>query len=79
MNAAASPAQSRGGRIGLQALGSGGGAGYTARMVQLFLDAGALLGESPRWHAGEARLYWVDIDAHRIHRTNPATGSDEVM
>ncbi|HMO74955.1 MAG TPA: SMP-30/gluconolactonase/LRE family protein [Sphingopyxis sp.] len=48
-------------------------------MVELLLDAGALLGESPRWHAAEARLYWVDIDAFRIHRTDPATGTDEVM
>ena len=48
-------------------------------MVDLLLDAGALLGESPRWHAPEARLYWVDIDAHRIHRTDPATGATETM
>lgn len=48
-------------------------------MVQLLLDAGALLGESPFWHAAEARLYWVDIDGRKIHRTNPATGADEVM
>lgn len=48
-------------------------------MVTLLLDAGALLGESPRWHAAEARLYWVDIDAHQIHRTAPATGADQVM
>jgi sugar lactone lactonase YvrE len=48
-------------------------------MVDLLLDAGALLGESPRWHAAEARLYWVDIDAHRIHRTDPATGETETM
>ena len=48
-------------------------------MVDLLLDAGALLGESPRWHADEARLYWVDIDACRIHRTDPASGHDEVM
>lgn len=48
-------------------------------MVSLLLDAGALLGESPRWHASEARLYWVDIDAHQIHRTDPETGVDEVM
>ena len=48
-------------------------------MVQLLLDAGALLGESPVWHAAEARLYWVDIDARKIHRTDPATGTDEVM
>ena len=48
-------------------------------MVDLLLDAGALLGESPRWHAAEARLYWVDIDAHRIHRTDPETGATETM
>lgn len=48
-------------------------------MVQLLLDAGALLGESPRWHAAEARLYWVDIEGRKIHRTDPATGTDEVM
>lgn len=48
-------------------------------MVDLLLDAQALLGESPRWHAPEARLYWVDIDAHRIHRTDPATGATESM
>lgn len=48
-------------------------------MVDLLLDAQALLGESPRWHAPEARLYWVDIDAHRIHRTDPATGATRSM
>lgn len=48
-------------------------------MVELLLDAGALLGESPRWSASEQRLYWVDIDGQKIHRTDPATGADEVM
>lgn len=48
-------------------------------MVDLLLDAGALLGESPFWHGAEARLYWVDIEGRRIHRTDPATGIDEVM
>ena len=48
-------------------------------MVDLLLDAGALLGESPRWSAGEQRLYWVDIEGRKIHRTDPATGADEVM
>ena len=48
-------------------------------MVQLLLDAGALLGESPFWHAAEARLYWVDIEGRKIHRTDPVTGTDEVM
>lgn len=48
-------------------------------MVDLLLDAGALLGESPRWSAQEQRLYWVDIEGRKIHRTDPATGADEVM
>ena len=48
-------------------------------MATLLLDAGAQLGESPRWNSADARLYWVDIDAHQIHRTDPATGIDEVM
>jgi sugar lactone lactonase YvrE len=48
-------------------------------MVELLLDAGALLGESPVWHAAEARLYWVDIDGRKILRTDPASGADEVM
>ena len=48
-------------------------------MVDLLLDARALLGESPFWHAAEARLYWVDIDGQTIHRTDPATGADESM
>lgn len=33
-----------------------------------------LLGESPFWHPGEQRLYWVDIDAKRVRRWSPATG-----
>ena len=45
----------------------------------MLLDAGALLGESPVWHAAEARLYWVDIDGRKIHRTDPASGAAEVM
>ena len=48
-------------------------------MVELLLDAGALLGESPVWHAAEARLYWVDIEGREIHRTDVATGADDVM
>ncbi len=47
----------------------------TARLV---LDARAMLGESPRWHAGEERLYWVDIERRELHRFDPVTGADEV-
>lgn len=45
--------------------------------IDMVLNAGAMLGECPRWHAGEARLYWVDIDRCELHRFDPATGTDE--
>lgn len=44
----------------------------------LLLDAHAELGECPRWHAHERRLYWVDIARCELHRLDPATGLDEV-
>ena len=44
----------------------------------LALEINAGLGECPRWHAGENRLYWVDIQACVLHRLDPATGRDEV-
>ena len=40
------------------------------------LPAEAQLGECPRWHAGERRLYWVDIAQSRLHRFDPETGED---
>ena len=36
------------------------------------------LGESPRWHAAEQRLYWVDIDAHALHRWHPVSGAHDI-
>lgn len=63
----------------MQALCSGDATRYTHAMAQLLLDAGALLGESPRWNAAEQRLYWVDIEGRKIHRTDPATGANEMM
>jgi sugar lactone lactonase YvrE len=51
------------------------GAGQTT--VTVALDAKAILGECPRWHAGEGRLYWVDIAQNRLHRFDPASGVDE--
>ena len=56
-----------------------GGDAMPLLMVELLLDAHALLGESPRWHPGESRLYWVDIDAHSIHRTDPTTRRTETV
>jgi len=41
------------------------------------LEANAELGECPRWHGAERRLYWVDIARRELHRFDPATGRDE--
>lgn len=44
---------------------------------ELILDARAELGEGPRWHAAERRLYWVDIARNELHRFDPASATDE--
>ena len=44
--------------------------------VDCILDAKATLGESPVWNQEEQKLYWVDIEKHKIHRTDPSTGKD---
>jgi sugar lactone lactonase YvrE len=41
------------------------------------LDAGADLAEGPVW-TGDS-LWWVDLEMGRVHHTDPATGSDEVI
>ncbi len=43
------------------------------------LDAAprAAVGESPVWDAAAGRLWWVDIRAPALHRTDPATGATE--
>jgi sugar lactone lactonase YvrE len=38
----------------------------------------ATLAEGPLWDAGRDCLWWVDIDAGRLHRFDPADGTDEV-
>ena len=47
--------------------------------AELVLDAHARLGEGPVWSGQESVLYWVDIDAARVHRYDPATGLDEEL
>ena len=46
--------------------------------VELFLDAGAELGEGPVWDDRAQYLWWVDISAGRVHRCSPA-GHDRVV
>jgi sugar lactone lactonase YvrE len=43
------------------------------------LDAAprAVVGESPVWDEATGRLWWVDIRAPALHRTNPVTGATE--
>ncbi|MBB5984180.1 SMP-30/gluconolactonase/LRE family protein [Sphingobium lignivorans] len=50
----------------------------TSPIVSVALDAHADLGEAPRWHAAERRLYWVDINRNALHRFDPATGEDDL-
>lgn len=46
---------------------------------KLVFEAAALLGECPRWHIEEQKLYWVDIERCELHRFDPANGTDEAM
>ena len=45
--------------------------------IQCVLPAQAIVGESPVWHAGEQRLYWIDIQGKQIHRFDPVTRNNE--
>jgi sugar lactone lactonase YvrE len=51
----------------------------TSKTAELALDAGALLGEGPVWDERQGRLFWVDIEAGRVHSYDPASGSDEAV
>lgn len=44
--------------------------------VELVFDAKALCGEGPLWDETSGRLYWVDIESHRLHLHTPG-GADE--
>ena len=46
--------------------------------VERAVDCACELGEGPIWHPDEERLYWVDIDAGRVHRFDPATETHDV-
>lgn len=43
--------------------------------VRVAVDVRAEIGECPRWHPREQRLYWVDIHAPSISRFDPASGA----
>lgn len=42
--------------------------------VEMVLDAGARIGESPTWFAPQQALYWIDVHGPALHRLDPATG-----
>ncbi|MBC7860979.1 MAG: SMP-30/gluconolactonase/LRE family protein, partial [Burkholderiaceae bacterium] len=37
-------------------------------------DVAMRVGESPLWHPGEQRLYWIDIAARMVYRLDPLSG-----
>lgn len=41
--------------------------------IEAVSDFPCTLGEGPLWHPGERRLYWTDIDGHRLHSWDPAS------
>lgn len=51
--------------------------GAESSRPEVALAAQAMLGEGPRWHAAEKRLYWVDIARNALHRFDPASGDNE--
>ena len=46
--------------------------------VSCVLDIRAKLGECPVWCAEEKKLYWIDINNHRLNRFDPTSGANEV-
>lgn len=48
-------------------------------MVTLAVDAACTLGETPLWHPAEERVFWVDIDAGRLHSYTPETEEHRIV
>ena len=46
---------------------------------QIVFDGHATIGEGPVWDDQQQRLLWLDIPHGRVHRFDPATGSDDVF
>lgn len=42
--------------------------------IEVVLDAGATIGESPTWSAAERALYWIDVKKPALYRYEPETG-----
>jgi sugar lactone lactonase YvrE len=50
-----------------------------SQQAELLVDARASLGEGPVWDDREGCLWWVDIYGETVHRTDPATGREDVL
>lgn len=57
----------------------GPGIGLSLPSVERVVDSRCRTGEGPLWHAGESRLYWVDIPAGKLYRFDPEAGAYEQM
>jgi sugar lactone lactonase YvrE len=42
--------------------------------IDVVLDAGATIGESPTWSSFERALYWIDVKKPALYRYDPETG-----
>jgi sugar lactone lactonase YvrE len=43
--------------------------------IEVVLDMGATIGESPTWASAENALYWIDVKKPALYRYDPSTGS----
>ena len=43
--------------------------------IEVVLDAGATIGESPTWSAADRALYWIDVKKPALYRYEPETGN----
>lgn len=44
--------------------------------IEVVLEAGAIIGESPTWAAAEQALYWIDVKKPALYRYDPETGAE---
>jgi sugar lactone lactonase YvrE len=42
--------------------------------IEVVLNAGATIGESPTWASAEGMLYWIDVKKPALYRYDPVTG-----
>ena len=45
--------------------------------IECILPSQAIVGESPVWHPGQQRLYWIDIQGKMVHRFDPRSRNNE--